>query len=124
MAIIVEALKRLFQKPITLKYPQERKTLPDRFRGLIQIDYDKCIGCGLCAMDCPSNAITMVTIKREDRRVIRRPIVTINKCIFCGQCMMSCPRKAISFSKSYELAYIGKKVLKVEAKTLRIEVTK
>ena len=30
-----------------------------------EIDQDKCVGCGLCAVTCPENALSMVRFERE-----------------------------------------------------------
>ncbi len=111
MAVIKELLKLLISRPVTIKYPQERKAPPPSFRGRIEIDYSKCIGCGLCARDCPASAITMVSPPGVRDLRARRPLFRIYECIFCGQCALVCPRKAISFSKKYELASYKKEIL-------------
>ncbi|ADL42551.1 NADH dehydrogenase (quinone) [Caldicellulosiruptor obsidiansis OB47] len=54
----------------------------------IVIDKDLCKGCGICAKNCPANAIT---------GQIKKPFeIDQSKCIKCGVCIEKCPFKAIS----------------------------
>ncbi len=53
----------------------------------IEIDPEKCKGCGLCQKNCPVEAIEG---KEREKRVINQ-----DKCIKCGTCINSCPFHAI-----------------------------
>ena len=60
----------LFQRPITEKYPFERREAPERLRGHLIWNSEKCTGCGLCATDCPANAIEMHVLDRKTKRFV------------------------------------------------------
>ena len=58
-------------------------------RKIIQIDQDKCTGCGLCAQACHEGAIDMV----DGKAVLARE----SYCDGLGDCLPACPADAISF---------------------------
>lgn len=99
MNLLGEALKRVFSRPSTGKYPKERPEIPEGFRGRIEWNPKTCIFCMMCAVNCPVNAIS---IDKEKKKWS----IDIGKCIFCGRCHDVCPTKPKSVwnSKRYELA--------------------
>ena len=59
------------------------------------IDKDKCIGCGMCARNCPADAIHKTDYVAPGHKL---PSFAIDaeKCLKCGVCMGNCKFKAIS----------------------------
>ena len=75
-------LKHLFKKKATISYPEEKRPFSPVFRGLHVLNRDeegreRCTACGLCAVACPAEAITMEAAEREigeEKFVSRRKI--------------------------------------------------
>ena len=55
----------------------------------MQVDNNKCVGCGLCSKKCPMQAVSITQGKAQINR---------HHCIVCGQCRQACPRKAIAYT--------------------------
>jgi len=60
-----------------------------------KIDKDKCIGCGMCAKNCPASCITRTEYIPEGHKLASFEIDP-EKCVKCGLCMSNCKFKAIS----------------------------
>jgi NADH-quinone oxidoreductase subunit I len=100
--------RRMFNKKITVFYPEEKTPKSPRFRGLPVLrrypnGEERCIACKLCEAVCPALAITIDSEEREDgsRRTTRYDI-DLFKCIYCGFCEESCPVDAIVLSDIHE----------------------
>lgn len=87
-------LKNLFSKPATRAYPFEPREYPERSRGHIEIDIEKCIFCGLCMRNCPPGAI------KVDRQAGTWQIERFD-CVQCGYCTLKCPKKCLSIVPEY-----------------------
>ena len=65
-----DVVASFFRRPATEKYPFERREPPQRLRGHLQWDMENCTGCGLCAQDCPAEAIEMIVIDKKSKRFV------------------------------------------------------
>lgn len=105
--------KELVTKKITECYPENRDNLniSDRFRAVLTLrDVDghhKCIGCGICQMNCPNGTITLQT-KMVDlpdgkkKKVLDKYMYDLGSCTFCMLCVTTCPQGALEFSNDFE----------------------
>ncbi len=104
------AIRSLFSKPATGNYPFIKEERPVNYRGRLEFDAEKCIGCKLCMRDCPSNAIDIIKIGDKQFKAV----VRLDKCIYCAQCCDSCNRGALKATTHYELANFTREALKVD----------
>ena len=101
-------IKHFFKKPVTISYPDETREYSENFRGMHSLKRDengkeRCTACGLCALSCPAEAITMTAAERQpgEENLYREEkyaaVYEINmlRCIFCGLCEEACPKEAI-----------------------------
>ena len=101
-------LKHLFKKSATVRYPEVKREISGTYRGqhVLKRDEDgaeRCTACGLCAVACPAEAITMTAAERKkgEENLYREEkyaaVYEINmlRCIFCGLCEEACPKEAI-----------------------------
>jgi len=61
--------------------------------GKIQIDIERCKGCGLCVAVCPKKAISIS--KRSNKKGVFPAEVVNGDCIGCAACATVCPDVAI-----------------------------
>lgn len=101
-------LRHFFMKKHTIRYPEETREYSKNFRGMHSLKRDelgreRCTACGLCALSCPAEAITMIAAERQkgEEHLYREEkyaaVYEINmlRCIFCGLCEEACPKEAI-----------------------------
>jgi len=98
-----DALGALLKQPATQQYPFVRKEAPGNLRGHLVWDKDKCTGCGLCAKDCPADAIEVIALDKKAKRFVLR--YHVDRCTFCAQCVESCRQGCLQMlSDQWELA--------------------
>lgn len=112
----------MFKKRPTINYPEETRPFSPVFRGLQILNRDEegrenCTACGLCAVACPAEAITMEAAERQpgeehlyrEEKYAAKFEINMLRCIFCGLCEEACPKDAIYLSETFAPANFQRK---------------
>ncbi|HQC42182.1 MAG TPA: NADH-quinone oxidoreductase subunit I [Verrucomicrobiota bacterium] len=107
------SIRHFFRKKITMRYPEEKWTLPPGYRGIPHLVKDqfgrvKCVSCQLCEFICPPKAIKITPPGPDDNPEVgivekqpREFEINMTRCIFCGYCQEVCPEEAIFLMDEY-----------------------
>lgn len=139
---IMITIKHLFKKAATVRYPEQTREISKIWRGQHVLKRDdkgaeRCTACGLCAVACPAEAISMTAAERKKgeeglyREEKYAAVYEINmlRCIFCGLCEEACPKEAIFLTDRITASdytrdgFIYGKEKLVESVDKRIDVT-
>lgn len=101
-------IKHFFRKKATISYPEVKREFSEVYRGQHVLKRDdqgaeRCTACGLCAVACPAEAITMTAAERKkgeeglyrEEKYASTYEINMLRCIFCGLCEEACPKEAI-----------------------------
>lgn len=107
-------LRHFFKKKVTYNFPEQKRYFSKVFRGLHILNRDekgreRCTACGLCAVACPAEAITMEAAERlpgeehlyREEKYAAKYEINMLRCIFCGLCEEACPKDAIYLSQTF-----------------------
>ena len=136
-------LSHFFKKKASLNYPEVKRDYSAVYRGQHVLKRDdegreRCTACGLCAVACPAEAITMEAAERskEDLMNFREEKyaatyeINMLRCIFCGLCEEACPKQAIFLTdrivqpEDNRGSFIYGKDILVEPRDNRVDITK
>ena len=101
-------LRRMFEPKITRQYPEYKRQLPERTRGMLTVDMDRCIACLQCMRVCPDHCISIEQTKRDfDGSGKPKPYavgfsIDDSRCMYCSLCVEVCPVNCIYHTEEFE----------------------
>jgi NADH-quinone oxidoreductase subunit I len=109
---LIVTFKNLVSRAITIQYPTQKLPMSNRFRGLVDLNPQKCIMCSQCVKICPTDCIALTQeVMPENKKKLKSFQYKMELCCFCGMCAQVCPTAAIYMNKIYEIASFDRREL-------------
>ncbi len=99
----------------TVRYPEEQREYPERFRGIHRLTQrtdgsPRCVACLCCSTACPAQCIHIEPAEYDESDprygYERFPAVFVIdelRCIYCGYCVEACPCDAIRMDTGFHM---------------------
>lgn len=92
--LLPRIVHNVVQGPVTRNFPEESRPAFELARGTIHFEMETCKFCGLCAIKCPANAIT---VDRPGKELVFEPF----KCVSCNACVEACRFGCVQMTCDY-----------------------
>ena len=112
----------MFRHKVTIQYPHEPVPVSGNYRGPVRLIAEeinsehKCIGCLACQRICPTHAIPVLTVAKNDQNKNYPVDFVIDDalCCFCGLCVDVCPTEALEHTRIGDMAATTQSLLRRE----------
>ena len=98
--------KGIYQDNVKIgsQHPEDKISRRELFQlasplGKVMLDSSKCSGCGLCALECTTGALSFSPGGKGTYQLLFKH----NLCIACSQCVEVCPEQCLSLERTLEL---------------------
>lgn len=105
----------------TIRYPDEQRVYPERFRGIHRLTHredgsPRCVACLCCSTACPAQCIHIEPAEYDPddprygyERYPKAFVIDELRCIFCGYCVEACPCDAIRMDSGVHIPVFGER---------------
>jgi NADH-quinone oxidoreductase subunit I len=108
-------LRTMLRPAITVQYPDQKLTMPERWRGVLSLEVSKCLSCSACVRACPAQLLALQFHQGADKK---RKLDALRwegaACAHCDLCVEACPTDALAFYHDYEVASFTREELFVD----------
>jgi NADH-quinone oxidoreductase subunit I len=104
--------RTMFKKTVTIQYPHEQVPVSLNYRGPVRLVTEgepaahKCVACLACQRICPTKAIPILTVTKNElnKNVPVDFVIDDALCCYCGLCVEVCPTEALEHTRVADTA--------------------